>query len=252
MKTHEMHDWLKAGTHYRSKGNFEKALEAFAQARLALLCEMGECLTSLGQLEEGRVLFEEVLEANSADIRANAGIGVISLLAEEYGTAETAFGNVLHLDPDNVKALCGMGMAKRASGQLEEAYSVLLEAQDKNPVHKSTLQALADVGGRLGKAAEVLPLLRKYLKRYPEDREIAIDITALEELSTAILTTPLASPSEELKNVLDSFRANPDDLSVVNELLRLLHQLGRSQEAQAVRAVFLVRNPEMTSALLQS
>jgi len=41
MKTHEMHDWLKAGAHYRNKGNFEKALEAFAQARLALLCEMG-------------------------------------------------------------------------------------------------------------------------------------------------------------------------------------------------------------------
>ena len=101
MKTHEMHDWLKAGTHYRGKGNFEKALEAFAQARLALLCEMGECLTSLGQLDEGRVLFEEVLEANSADLRANAGIGIISLLSDDTGTAELAFGNVLHFDPGN-------------------------------------------------------------------------------------------------------------------------------------------------------
>ena len=49
MKTHEMQDWLKAGAYYRVRGNFEKALESFAQARLAILSEMGECPASLGQ-----------------------------------------------------------------------------------------------------------------------------------------------------------------------------------------------------------
>lgn len=251
MKTHEMHDWLKAGAHYRSKGNFEKALEAFAQARLALLSEMGECLASLGQLDEGRMLFEEVLEANSSDVRANAGMGIISLLAEDYHTAEAAFGNVLHLDPGNTKALCGMGMAKRASGQLEEAYGLFLEALEKDSGHKSALQALADVGSRLGKAVEVLPLLRKYLKRYPEDREIATDVRALEALSAESDANQVNLPSDALKNLLEAFRANPDDLGVVNELLRLLHQLGRFQEAHGVSTVFIERNPKMMSALLQ-
>lgn len=249
MKTHEMHDWLKAGAHYRSKGNFEKALEAFAQARLALLCEMGECLTSLGQLDEGRVLFEEVLEANSADVRANAGIGVISLLAGDYGTAEAAFGNVLHLDIGNAKALCGMGTAKKATGQLEEAFGLLMESLAQDAGQKSALQALADVGCRLGKAVEVLPLLRKYLKRHPEDAEIAADIQALD--GTAPAATQPVTTAEQLKGVLGAFRATPDDLRVVNELLQLLHQLGRAQEAQGVRAVFLGRNPGMASALLQ-
>jgi len=244
-----MHDWLKAGAHYRSKGNFEKALEAFAQARLAILCEMGECLTSLGQLDEGRILFEEVLEANSADVRANAGIGVTSLLAGDHGTAEAAFGNVLHLDPGNAKALCGLGMAKKANGQLEDAYSLLLQALEKDPGLKSSLQALADVGCRLGKSVEVLPLLRKYLKRHPEDAEIAIDIQALE--GTSLETTQSVTVAEQLKVVLGSFRATPDDLRIVNELLQLLQQLGRAQEAQQVRTVFLERNPGTASALLQ-
>jgi tetratricopeptide (TPR) repeat protein len=249
MKTHEMHDWLKAGAHYRGKGNFEKALEAFAQARLAILCEMGECLTSLGQLDEGRILFEEVLEANSADVRANAGIGVTSLLAGDHGTAEAAFGNVLHLDPGNAKALCGLGMAKKANGQLEDAYSLLMQALEKDPGLKTALQALADVGSRSGKIAEVLPLLKKYLKRHPEDAEIALDIQALE--GTTSETTQSVTAAEQLKGVLGSFRAAPDDLRVVNELLQLLQQLGRAQEALGVRAVFLERNPGMTSALLQ-
>jgi len=249
MKTHEMHDWLKAGAHYRSKGDFEKALEAFAQARLAILSEMGECLASLGQLDEGRILFEEVLEANSADVRANAGIGVISLLAGDYATAEAAFGNVLHLDSGNAKALCGMGMVKKANGQLEDAYRLLLQALEKDLELKSALQALADIASRSGRTAEVLPLLRKYLKRHPEDAEIAIDIQALE--GTAPETTQSVTVAEQLKGVLESFRATPDDLRIVNELLQLLQQLGRAQEAQQVRTVFLERNPGTASALLQ-
>lgn len=249
MKTHEMHDWLKAGAHYRAKGNFEKALEAFAQARLALLSEMGECLTSLGQLDEGRVLFEEVLEANSADLRANAGIGVISLLAGDVGTAEAAFGNVLHLDPGNAKALCGMGMAKKAGGQLESAFSLLMQTLEKDPGQKTALQALADIGSCMGRAGAVLPLLRKYLKRHPEDAEIAADIQILE--SAAIEPIQAATPAEQLKAALTSFHSHPDDLQVVNELLRLLHQLGRTQELHGVRAVFIERNPQQASALLQ-
>jgi len=245
-----MHDWLKAGTHYRGKGNFEKALEAFAQARLALLSEMGECLTTLGQLDEGRILFEEVLEANSADIRANAGIGVISLLAGDFGTAETAFGNVLHLDPGNAKALCGMGMAKKGSGELEEAYSLLISSLEKDPGQKSALQALAEVGCTLGKSDGVLPLLRKYLKSHPEDTEIALDIEALEGCLPEA-PQPVVAPAEELKVLLAAFRANPDDLTVVNRLLKLLKQLGHAEDALGVQAFFLGRNPGLASALLQ-
>jgi hypothetical protein len=37
----------------------------------------------------------------------------------------------------------------------------------------------------------------------------------------------------------------------VNELLQLLQQLGRAQEAQQVRTIFLERNPGTASALLQ-
>lgn len=249
MKTHEMHDWLKAGAHYRSKGNFEKALEAFAQARLALLCEMGECLSSLGQLDEGRVLFEEVLEANSANVRANAGMGVIALLSGDHGTAEAAFGNVLHLDPGNAKALCGMGMAKKACGQLDEAYSLLMQTLEKDPGQKTALQLLADVGLRLGKTREVLPLLRKYQKRHPEDAEIAADILALESATPDPIQA--ATPAELLKAALTSFQACPDDLGIVNDLMRILHQLGRTQELQAVRAMFIGRNRLKSSALLQ-
>lgn len=249
MKTHEMHDWLKAGAHYRSRGNFEKALEAFAQARLALLSEMGECLASLGQLDEGRVLFEEVLEANSADVRANAGIGVVSLLAGDYSTAETAFGNVLHLDPGNPKALCGVGMAKKASGQLEEAFEVLLQALEKDPGQKTALQALADVGRHLGVVEKVLPLLKKYLKRHPDDAEIAADIQALED--SAHQEPAVMPPVVLLEQALAAFRAAPDNAPAVNDLLKILCAMGRTKEAQDLRAVCIERSPSLKSVLLQ-
>lgn len=247
MKTHEMHDWLKAGAHYRTRGNFEKALEAFAQARLALLCEMAECLTNLGQLEDGQILFEEVLEANASDLRANAGMGVIFLLAGNPAAAATAFGNVLHLDPQNAKALCGLGLARKGENRLGEAYTLLKQAVDLDPQQKTALQALAEVGLAQGKGAEVLPMLRKYAKRHPEDLEIANDLQALEGSQQA---AGQPDQIQALKGALVSFRANPDDLRTVQELMTILRQAGKLQEAAAVRSAFCQRNPGSESALL--
>jgi tetratricopeptide (TPR) repeat protein len=250
MKTHEMHDWLKAGAYYRGKGNFQKALEAFAQARLALLCEMGECLTSLGQLEEGRILFEEVLEANQADMRANAGMGIIYLLAGEHASAETAFGNVLHLEPTNAKALCGLGVAQKSAGRLQEAFDTLKQALEHDADQKTALQALAEVGNALGRTGEVLPRLNKYLKKHPEDAEIASDMKALVSVSPAPQTAP-SSDAELLRNSVSAFKAAPDDPRTVAGLLSVLRRLGREKEALEVRAAFITRNPGKESALLQ-
>jgi tetratricopeptide (TPR) repeat protein len=247
MKTHEMHDWLKAGTHYRSRGNYEKALEAFAQARLALLCEMAECLTSLGQLEDGRVLFEEVLEANPSDLRANAGMGIVFLLAGNFAAAATAFGNVLHLDPQNGKALCGLGLARKGENRLAEAFTLLNQSLERDADQKTALQAIAEVGLALGKADSVVPLLRKYAKRHPEDADIANDLQTLEA------SGPPAPPVDAitaLRTALAAFRANPDKIDVVQELMTLLRQAGKEQEAAAVKTAFLQRNPGNESALL--
>ena len=186
MKSHELQDWVKAGGYYRGKGNFEKALEAFAQARLALLCEMGECLVSAGQLEEGRVVFEEVLEANPATLKANAGMGIIHLLTGDLQQAEQAFGNVLHSDPDNSKALCGLALALKGQQQLAPAYELLQQSLAQDPYEKTTVQTLAEVCLTLGRAAEALPIVQRYVKRYPDDVELTADLAVLEQVASGV------------------------------------------------------------------
>lgn len=186
MKSHELQDWLKAGTYYRSKGNFEKALEAYAQARLALLCEMGECLVSAGQLDDGRVLFEEVLEANPATLKANAGMGIIHLLTGDPLKAEQAFGNVLHSDPENSKALCGLALALKGQGHLLPAYELLQQSLGHDPYEKTTVQTLAEVCLVLGRSTEALPVMQRYLKRYPDDAELAADLVVLEQAASGV------------------------------------------------------------------
>lgn len=250
MKTHEMQDWLKAGTYYRTRGNFEKALESFAQARLALLCEMGECLVSLGKLEEGQALFEEVLEANPANARANAGMGIIFLLKGNYQSADTAFGNVLHGEPHNAKALCGLGLAKKGSGQEEESYQLLHQSLEQDADQKTALQALAELATGLGRTQEVLALLRRYAKRHPDDGDIAGDITALEGAVPAVSASS-QTETGQLRAALEAFRTNPDDPRRTGELIALLRRLGRHQEAKDVQRMFVARNPGSESALLQ-
>jgi len=181
MKSHCLNDWVKAGAYYRSKGNFEKAVEAYAQARLALLCEMGECLVSAGQLAEGTVLFEEVLEANPAEQRANAGMGIVSLLTGDMPKAEQAFGNVLHVDPGHVKGLCGLALAYKGQNKLVEALGLLQQALEHDPYEKTAVQAFAELSMSLGRNSEALPVLRRYLKRHPDDAELSSDLKVLEQ-----------------------------------------------------------------------
>lgn len=248
MKTREMNDWIKAGTYYRNKGNYEKALESFAQARLALLCELGECLSHLGRLDEGKALFEETLESNSADMRANAGMGIIYLLTGDHDSASIAFGNVLHLDPCNAKALCGLGFARKAAGDKEGAYDYFMSALEQDPRQKTALQALAELACDINRLEEVLPLLRKYLKLYPDDAEIATDLALLEGTAAQ---KPEISPVEELKQALDAYRSASDDVTVVNQLLASLLRLEKHPEALQVKQVYLQKHPDKESVLLQ-
>jgi len=171
-------------------------------------------------------------------------------LAGKHAQAEIAFGNVLHLEPGNAKALCGLGIAQKSAGRLLEAFETLKRALEQDADQKTALQAFAEVGSALGRTGEVLSRLKRYLKKHPEDAEIAGDIQALESVSPIPATAP-ASDTELLRNAVSAFKIAPDDPRTVAGLVSVLRRLGREKEALEVRTAFIGRNPGKESALLQ-
>lgn len=241
MKTHSLNDWIKAAEYYRGKGSFEKAIEAFAQARLALLADMGECFTRLGKLEEAQVLFEEILEADIRNIPANAGLGIVSLLAGAPEAAALAFGNVLHVDPREPKALCGLGMARLQLGRSEEGVDLLLQSLHEAPDNLAALDELvrfaSGPGGEPYRPA-ALDHCRKYLERNP-DASVVRDYLAI--LDPAKAAGPVES--DTLARLVAAFQDNPYHRATVLALAQHLGAAGLMRDGREVCAVYLQRYP---------
>ena len=241
MKTHSLNDWIKAGDYYRGKGNFEKAIEAFVQARLALLADMGECFTRLGKLEEAQVLFEEILEADIRNVRANAGLGIVSLLAGTPEAAALAFGNVLHVDPHEPKALCGLGMARLQLGQNEEGIALLQQSLDEVPDNLAALDELvrfaSGPGGEQYRLA-ALERCRKYLTRNPDAPEVRDYLKMLDPAPAAGRAQP-----DALASLVAAFQADPYHRPTVLTLAQHLGNAGLGRDGRDVCAVYLQRYP---------
>ncbi|GFE59663.1 lipopolysaccharide assembly protein LapB [Geobacter sp. AOG2] len=241
MKTHSLSDWIKAADYYRGKGSFEKAIEAFAQARLALLADMGECFTRLGKLEEAQVLFEEILEADIRNIQANAGLGIVSLLSGAPEAAALAFGNVLHVDPREPKALCGLGMAQLQLGRYEEGIDLLQQSLREAPDNLAALDELvrfASAPGGEPYRPAALDHCRKYLERNPDATEVHDYLKTLEPTPSIRQAEPGA-----LASLVAAFQANPFHRPTVLALAQRLGDAGLVRDGRDVCAVYLQRYP---------
>lgn len=248
MKTHTLNDWIKAANYYRGKENFEKAIGAFAQARLGLLADMGECFTRLGELEDARVLFEEVVEADIRNVRANGGLGIVYLLAGFPNEAALAFGNVLHVDPNDAKALCGLGMARLQTGHYDEGVALLQRSLDEAPDNRAALDELARFAGGPDGAkycAVARERCRKYLAHYPGTEEVRryLDILATPDASAEINNTGALSA------LVADFQNDPYQRATVLALAQRLGEAGHRQDGNAVCAVYLLRYPGDTEVV---
>jgi tetratricopeptide (TPR) repeat protein len=242
MKTHSLNDWIKAGNYYRGKESFEKAIEAFAQARLALLTEMGECFTRMGELEDARVLYEEVIEADIRNVRANAGLGIVYLLAGFPEEAALAFGNVLHVDPHEPKALCGLGMVRLKEGQYKEGVALLQQSLDEAPDNVTALNELATFAkGADGEQYRAIAAerCRKHLERHPDAADVRTHLKALETPQHAD-----AAGLENLASLIVAFQQDPYQRLTVLALAEQLGKAGQRQDGKNVCSAYLKRYPE--------
>lgn len=242
MKTHSLNDWIKAANYYRRKENFEKAVGAFAQARLALLVDMGECFTKMGELENARVLFEEVIEADVRNVRANAGLGIVYLLAGFPEEAALAFGNVLHVDSLQPKALCGLGMARLQVGHFEEGIALLLQSLDQEPDNLAALDELARFAGGTDRECYrpvTVERFRKYLERNPD----AIEVRKQMESLSVPETDYANNDNEEITTLIKAFQKDPYQRDLVLALAQQLVEAGCPRDGKDVCGIYLQRYP---------
>jgi tetratricopeptide (TPR) repeat protein len=101
--------------------------------------------------------YQERIRQNAADVNAYAVLGMAYLQrAREtgdptyYGKAETAFGEALGREPQNVEALIGKGALANARHQFHDALALGEQARDLNPNVARVYGMIADAQIELG------------------------------------------------------------------------------------------------------
>ena len=153
------------------------------------ICTKGEQLLSLGLFEEALRRFDQVLQAEPANLPALGGKGLCYFSLERWEEALRHFDQVLEISPHDVTALIGKGLCLRKLKKSDQAYECLrraLELQPRLPaVWYHMAKSWVDRGLRdkarecyyrsldllvsLKRKDEALEVLREALQDFPHD-----------------------------------------------------------------------------------
>lgn len=137
------------------QGKFQKALDetALVASRngVALLCLRGDAYRALGKLDEAKLLYEKVLQANPAVAPALIGLGRLALLGGDLEAATRYVAAALAAAPGSTDVLLFKGELLRAQNQPERALATYDLVLTINPGHHTAYieKAYLEIG--LGK-----------------------------------------------------------------------------------------------------
>ncbi len=185
---------------------------------------------SKGEYAQAEGICEHVLQYYPQDLGTFQLLGQINLEQKRAREARAHFRRVLEIDPENVSAHWGMGIAYQDEGQLENAIAEFEQALEIKP-------DLTDLRNQL---------LRTYTELYGASRaQLRLSRAGLGRLY--VKGEMYDKAIEEFREVL---KVDPDRLDVQLSLLEVLWQRGQNDEAKDVCEAVLARLPHALKANL--
>lgn len=143
-----------------------------AKLHAQLLEKLGrnaQMLQKVGRHKEAIADFTEYLRCNPDDPRALTGLGDSLLALGRTQAATDAFVKAYELDESFTPALLKAGQALLQSGRTVDAIPFLKQAHRRAPRNERVTLSLVRALTVLGQTAEAMPLAQEYLDRNPED-----------------------------------------------------------------------------------
>ena len=106
-------------------------LSATSQAESAF--EAGERLAQAGDLDGALAAYQQAVAADPKSAPAQARLGGMFLLKQQYSDAIRTFKTAIALDSGNADAFVGLGMGYLHLGQYDLARAALTEARARKP-----------------------------------------------------------------------------------------------------------------------
>lgn len=173
--------WNHLGLAYHAAGRLVDAQKAYLRAlnfnrNLAdVQYNLGELHLDLGNARDAEGAFRAYLNANPAHSRntgAWRGLGQALFAQRQFAAAETSFGNILRLEPNDADAWNRIGLVRVQLRRHREAYQAFGQAVRLDPALASAHLNLAVTAQQyLGDRRAALQHYRDYLATNPADAE---------------------------------------------------------------------------------
>ena len=164
------------------------------------------------------------------------------ILGGDYEGATQACRKALEINPKSAEALCNLGIALRAEGNVQQAKAHFVEAIQYKPDLKEGHLNLANLLADQREDQEAMIHFREVVRIDPESFEarlpLGINLLKRNELDEAI------------EHLAEAVRLSPNHLSARYHLGEALHKQGRLDQAAVHYARTLEREPDHVPALL--
>jgi GT2 family glycosyltransferase/radical SAM superfamily enzyme YgiQ (UPF0313 family)/Flp pilus assembly protein TadD/glycosyltransferase involved in cell wall biosynthesis len=208
---------IESGLKKKEEGSYAEAFEVFSKAlelgQTQVLPDMGDCKANLGSFEEAERLYLKGLQNNPDDSKALVGMGVVSLLQQKLTKAVTWFNKVLRLEPSNAKALCGLGMVRDLQNKPKDALKCFSMALDADPENITALHELIKGSYVLEDFDAAEEHLSTYLMYHPGDLDMIFSLAGIQFRKGSL--------PEALEN-MDNLLALAPDYSGGEDLLKMI------------------------------
>ncbi len=179
------------------------------------LLEEAEALLEMGQPKIAHLRFRQVLAAEPDNARAMLGLGEAYLALRDHGSAAAVFRDISQVDAVRARALQGYGIA--------------LLATEKRKMALKTLTEAIEIDDTLWRAWNALGMLRDYQGDWASARESYAKALAHEDAEIAMIHNNIGfsyllegEPAEAAKHFLSALDERPDfAVALVNLRLAL-------------------------------
>ncbi len=226
--------------------DFDRAIQAFHTATekdpgLAdAHRELGSLLLDRQRLEDARAALERAVAADPADAEAHYLLGLALFRGGEPESAIPSFELAVQLDPEHASAHYNLGTVLRLTGRVEEGMAAMrrfqeLQAQER-PGESRLTQNLANLIrqgvflAKTGHGERAVGLFHRALENNPESDLVLFNL--------GLILSDMEKHQEAADALERAVKSNPDRAEAYAALANAYRALGRTEEAQRMRAIY--------------
>ncbi len=165
--------------------NTEASLQA-AQSALELdetnyyaLSKLGDCMQKMGNPAGALAHYRNSLKIADSET-GRIGIGTLCLGSLDFKQAHENFEAAVKINPDNDRAVCGLGMARYHLGEKEEGFGLYMNAVALNPENIPAIMSILHASYELKRLDAAEDALKNYLELHPANLDMLFGLAGVQ------------------------------------------------------------------------